>query len=194
MDSRLLNFFTDLFPSRKPLALTARQTECVEDGLIWALNCLGSVAQGPSRDWVAKRESAQVNIQDMKLGPWTSSTEELWNSLDLPAAQVGPELRANGSATSKGNSSPASAFRADPGSEGRLDGGSDPRSNPVDSAIRISAHLIILSEHRPPSWWRGTAKAAHLISLLLGLGFVYTEANLHRSAAPPRSDAVALRF
>ena len=141
-----MNLFSGLLPSRKPLSLSDRQSECVEDGFIWALNCIGSFAPPPIRAWVANRQTAFVDETDVRATEFASSAEVIWARLGMTS---------------------------------RL--GEIESTRVLDSTLLVSAHLITLSEHRPPSWWAGTAKSAQLLALVLGLGFVFTEQNLIHS-------------
>lgn len=47
-------------------------------------------------------------------------------------------------------------------------------SSPLNAGLYIGSRIITLAEQRPPVWWIGTAKAPHMLALILGLGGVLT--------------------
>jgi len=138
-----LNILSSLIPGRRPLALTKRQTECVEDGLLWALNCLAGFAPPPVRGWVANKQSDFADFRDVEPTAIATCAEMIWARLGLTASL-----------------------------------GSTHDQTAIDASLYVGARLIALSDQRPPVWWSGTSKAAHMLTLVLGLGFVFGKPQL----------------
>lgn len=47
-------------------------------------------------------------------------------------------------------------------------------NSPLSAGLYIGSRIISLADQRPPVWWSGTAKAPHLLALVLGLGSVFS--------------------
>lgn len=133
-----MNILASIIRSRKELKLTERERECVEDGMLWGLTCLGNVAPFPVRLWVAERQRLLGPSQDLRSDGSNSVVEQIWKALGLKES-IGQ--------------SDASTLQG--------------------AVLYIGARIITLAEQRPPVWWVGTAKAPHMLALLLGLGTAF---------------------
>lgn len=89
-----------------------------------------------------------------------------WISEHQRAAFSGPDFSAAGSETY------AEAIWSRLGVKGSV--GRNEISSPLNAGLYIGSRIITLAEQRPPVWWIGTAKAPHLLALILGLGGVLT--------------------
>ena len=78
-----MNILASIIRSRKELKLTERERECVEDGMLWELTCLGSVAPLPIRLWVAERQRLLASLQELRSDGSNSVVEQIWKALGL---------------------------------------------------------------------------------------------------------------
>ena len=47
-------------------------------------------------------------------------------------------------------------------------------NSPLNAELYVGSRIITLADQQPPVWWIGTAKAPHMLALILGLGGVLT--------------------
>ena len=78
-----MNILTSIIGSRKALKLSSREMECVEDGMLWGLTCLGAIAPQPIRRWVAERQNLLSSFQDFFPPRQQTLTQALWSHLGL---------------------------------------------------------------------------------------------------------------
>lgn len=84
-----MNFLGLIMPRRKALRLSSREMECIEDGLLWGLNCLSRVLPSPIGRWVEERQRRLCTVQDLLAYRHIPFAETIWSRLGL-ADTLGP--------------------------------------------------------------------------------------------------------
>ena len=74
-----MNFFQTIIGTQKPLKLSPRDAEGIEDGLLWALGCLDGLTSSPVRVWLAAHQGAFDTLPALAPAP------AIWERLALNA-------------------------------------------------------------------------------------------------------------